>query len=207
MMSTKIQMRLRDATHTFHESINQHPLLVGLSGQDCQLHTYQTVLTAYFHLYEKLESVICEFTSFHSVQFDYLSRTKLSWINDDLRYFQIDPQIEMNRPGFPITIPRIESVGQLIGMLYPVEGATLGGQYVFKTLKEKLNLTTRKGAKFFNGYAENTSGRWNEFCHFADSIQDDECQYIVAETTAKLIFALFENVLDDFYRSNITVCP
>ena len=87
-------------------------------------------------------------------------------------------------------------------MLYPIEGSSLGGQVISRHLLQNHGLTMNKGARFFNGYAENTPMRWEEFCQFADLIKNDKGQVTSAENTAKLTFNLFENVLDDFHRGH-----
>lgn len=200
-LEAKVKTRLRSATHPYHVRINQHPLLVGLSSPEYLISSYRTVLVAYFHLYERIESRINQYLKNHHIPFDYNSRQKLSWIKDDLGFFQEDPLSEINCPAAPIEFPEIESIGQLIGVLYPIEGSTLGGQVISRHLQLNHGLTPNQGASFFNGYAEETADRWENFCQFSESIQSNTEQCELAEATAILAFNKFEETLNDYHRS------
>ena len=181
-MKFQVQARLRTATHSCHVRINQHPMLVGLTDHEFPLSTYLTILLAYFHLFERIETQITQFEKNNSLPFKYSARS--------------------NRPTRPIDIPLIENIGQFIGMLYPIEGSALGGQVISQHLQKNHDLTQNYGAKFFNGYAENTAIKWNEFCRFTDVIKKNEHECNNAEVTAALLFSKFEDVLNDYQPSN-----
>ncbi len=197
----KIQTKLRAATHSYHVSINQHPLLHGLTTREYPLANYRVLLVAYFHLFEILEMRVTAFLEKSTVPFDYSKRTKLSWIQDDLDYFNENPKTESNLPSSPVDFPQINSVGQLIGVLYSIEGSTLGGQVISQNLDLNHNLSITNGARFFSGYADNTEVQWREFCRFAESIQNDEEQCKFAEASAILTFNKFHEILNEYYRS------
>ena len=198
-MKAPVQKRLKDAPHSRHVPINQHPLLFGLS--DRKLSSYHSIMLACFHLYQKLEININVFMGNHFIPFDYSVRLKLHRLHKDLRFFQLDPEIEANRPGRSVEIPQIESLGKLIGILYPIKGPSPGEQFISnKTIKNHV-VNICKGARFFNGYAEKTTAHRGEFCRLAELIRRDEEQCTVAISSAKLVFGLFEHVLDDFHRA------
>ena len=131
------------------------------------------------------------------------NRSKLSWLKEDLLYFIEDPYSETNLPAKPIEFPEILNTGQLIGLLYTIEGSTLGGQMISKNLSQIHNLTATQGARYFNGYGNNTVIFWDEFCKFVESIQhhDEQCQLAAAFTI--ITFKLFDRVLTDYYRTHI----
>ncbi len=187
-----VQVRLRRSTHPFHVRINHHPLLVGLTEPDYPFERYLTVLKAYFHLYQVLELRIQQFMQHHPVPFDYASRLKLPWLREDLNYFQVEPGL----PAYPVEFPEILNIGQLIGVLYPLEGASLGGQVVAKSLKQHLALSSSQGSRFFNGYGADTGCLWEAFGRFADTVQDNETLCQAAEEAAVLTFVKFEEALN-----------
>jgi heme oxygenase len=47
--------------------------------------------------------------------------------------------------------------------MYVLEGSTLGGVHLSKMIRDRVNLDSRKGLKFFNGYGEQTLSRWEAF--------------------------------------------
>ena len=60
-------------------------------------------------------------------------------------------------------LPRLDSVAEVLGCLYVIEGASLGGQIIAKHLKANLGLTPETGASFFSGYGASTGDYWLAF--------------------------------------------
>lgn len=198
------RQRLRHATHGLHVHLNRHPMLCGLLKPGYPPAFYQSLLAAYFHIYRSVEEVIDEFLADpdRRAGFSYAQRHKLPWLAEDLRSFAIDPEAPAYRPLQPVSVTLPTGPGQLIGMLYAIEGATLGGQVVARDLLAGLGLGAMSGARFFNGYGDDaeTARRWREFEHYADSISDDAAQLRLAEESAAAIFKLIESQLDDYHR-------
>lgn len=191
---------LRTATQVNHSSLNQHPLLNAISHRECSLNVYRTAIIAYFHIFEALENRISTFIAKQNVSFDYTKRIKLSWIKEDLLYLAQDPYAKRNSPVKSLDFPEISSIGQLIGVLYTLEGSTLGGQVISKLLYQDHHLTAAFGASFFNGYGKDTKLYWDEFCQFSETILHDDHECHLAMAYAKLTFQLFEDVLNDYYQ-------
>jgi heme oxygenase len=198
MMNESIQSRLRAATHACHVRINRHPLLMGLTGRSCALPTYCRVLRAYYEIYRGLEIAISLYAPRSPRPFDYEPRRKLPWIAQDLAYFQIDPVCPP--PLFHSQAPEINTPGQFIGALYPIEGATLGGQTIIPHLQNSLGLDATRGARFFSAYGAHTASRWQDYCRFADSILGNAEQERLAQETAMLVFNQFEEALNEHHR-------
>ncbi len=60
-------------------------------------------------------------------------------------------------------LPDVASSARLLGCLYVIEGATLGGQIITRHLQTHLGLTPVCGASFFHGYGEQTGSHWKAF--------------------------------------------
>jgi len=190
---TVVRERLRQATHHYHLRLNHHPSLVGLVQPDLSLAHYRKLLLAYLNLYSCLEERISQFITRSSYAFDYASRRKLQWLEQDIAFFQDDPHA--SRPE--ILLPDIDHIGQLIGVLYTIEGSTLGGQLISRSLASSHGLTRDEGARFFNGYGDETCAMWDDYIRYAETIAEDDEQCIMAERAACQTFQLFERVIDD----------
>jgi heme oxygenase (biliverdin-IX-beta and delta-forming) len=169
-----------------------HPLIVELTQHTLSLITYRRLLIAYFHLYSALEGRINRYLKQQSCTFPYTERNKLPWLMNDLSFFHDAPD------GFDhqtLAIPEIERIGQLVGVLYTIEGATLGGQVISRCLAEHHGLGSTGGACFFNGYGERTPIMWQDFLCFAESISDKKTECAAAVESACHIFKLFEQVI------------
>ncbi len=60
-------------------------------------------------------------------------------------------------------LPLVESAASVYGGLYVTEGATLGGQFISRQIKEVLGVTSDTGGRFFHGYGERTGVMWQTF--------------------------------------------
>jgi heme oxygenase len=51
----------------------------------------------------------------------------------------------------------------VVGCLYVLEGATLGGQVIARRLQETLKIGPENGASFFHGYGRDAGHLWKSF--------------------------------------------
>jgi heme oxygenase len=94
---------------------------------------------------------------------------------------------------------RVEDQADLVGALYVIEGATLGGQVISPQIQAgRLGVTPEHGGRFFHGYGEQTTPRWNEFLSFAEQVCPDAARREKAAHTALAVFAEVEAALDDY---------
>lgn len=191
MTTNGLKDKLREATHAMHVQLNHLPLLKGLMEADYTIENYHKLLEAYALLYQDLELKITRFITEHGVDIDYDSRLKAPLIYQDLAY--------LSRPASPIQLmlsPDINSIGALIGVLYVVEGSTLGGQHIARALEKHHGLTEANGARFFYGYGEATPSKWVEFISYIESIADQPEECAKAIDNALKTFELFVSVLN-----------
>jgi heme oxygenase len=166
--------------------------LYALTQPALPLPSYRRLLLAYFQLYAVLETRIHYYLERHSCSFQYTDRNKLPWLTKDLLFFHEEiPEIDAQRWDFPA----IENKAQLTGVLYTLEGSTLGGQHISRCLEKSHGLTSDSGACFFNGYREQTLSMWQVFLDFAESLPVPE--HAEAARSACQVFELFEKVLGD----------
>jgi heme oxygenase len=72
-------------------------------------------------------------------------------------------------PGFRLSpkrateLPDIDSPHKGTGVLYVLEGSTLGGQIITKMLTKQLHLDGTYGFSFYNPYGEGTMKKWQNF--------------------------------------------
>lgn len=59
------------------------------------------------------------------------------------------------------TLPEIKSHSSALGVMYVLEGSTLGGRIVSKMIANRLQMST--GLRFFNGYGDRTEQMWDNF--------------------------------------------
>jgi heme oxygenase (biliverdin-IX-beta and delta-forming) len=60
-------------------------------------------------------------------------------------------------------LPELVTIPQVLGCLYVIEGATLGGQIITRHLQANLGITPETGGAFFAGYGVENGARWQAF--------------------------------------------
>ena len=93
-------------------------------------------------------------------------------------------------------LPVIDSSAACLGVLYVLEGATLGGQILRREISARLGLEADNGAAFLDVYGAATGRRWREFIEYLGNrpmtADEREAVVIAAQTT----FSCFERWLD-----------
>ena len=155
-----ILKNLKEATGLRHAALESRlPLLdAGMS----QL-SYLEFLRLFFGYYEPLEAKFLALPYWKSIGFDYTERRKTPRLMQDLRALGETPEAIQ---GFARckNLPTVATQGQLLGCLYVIEGATLGGQIITRRLHANLGLTPLSGSAFVDGYGAQTGNRWKDFC-------------------------------------------
>lgn len=57
-------------------------------------------------------------------------------------------------------LPPHATQAEILGCLYVMEGATLGGQMITRHVRATLGITPETGGRFFNGYGDDTGKMW-----------------------------------------------
>ena len=169
-----ILQRLRAETSWNHSAIeSQMPVL----DPDLSLAIYCQLLNRFWGYYAPLEDLLRIEIDIYWPGKEYISseRAKAPLLEKDLRVFGQSAEL-LERCT---SLPELKTHAQVLGCLYVIEGATLGGQIISKHLLANLGLGPETGAAFFNGYGADTCLQWQSFRSFltsnAESMnQDDE---------------------------------
>jgi heme oxygenase len=190
-----VRSLLRHSTHSDHVRINRHHLVGQLSQPELKLSTYIRILGAYRTYFQTLEPTIERLLEACPGRFDYQPRRKLPWIDADLVALKVVTPIHP-MPDQLRQLAQISEPGALIGLLYAIEGSTLGGQVIARHLTRSLGINQASGASYFAGYGEHTESRWQEFCDYAETIRGSETQLDLARQAASLAFIATEQCLE-----------
>lgn len=150
---------LREATRDVHTRIERVlPLLEpGLTRA-----RYTRVVEAFYGFYAPLEPALARAAAAEGAALALDLRAKLPLLATDLRALGVtSAQIE----ALPRCrdLPVLDSASHALGILYVIEGSTLGGQIIRKHLRDRLELDAASGAAFFTGYGATTGAMWTRF--------------------------------------------
>ncbi len=179
---------LRDETSEMHRALENTALSKKLLSPDQTLSDYTLYLSAMLAVMNFTEASV--FPRLLSILPDIFKRKKTNWLTGDLQ------ELESYHQAVPAFQPQIPSTSPsyYLGMMYVVEGSTLGGRMILKQLPED----TRNATRFFEGYGPETSEMWKSFITILASyaIEDENRQLIIegAKDMFRFIHAYFNKI-------------
>lgn len=182
---------LRSGTAQLHIALEKRLPFFSLSLNHAR---YQRLIQAYYGFYSPLERCLKESGEL-PIDIDFSERFKTSILRSDLLALGLRDELIASLPQCD-SLPPMDSAEACLGVLYVVEGATLGGQILRREISARLNLSADSGAAFLDVYGINTGRRWREFTDYlASSTFDAHARQIVV-SAAQDTFACFERWLD-----------
>lgn len=177
-----LHVALRDATRDGHQAIDQHVLLAPLSRPGLQRADYGQALSALHGPHMAMEEAIMAWLGDYPGLFDFHTRRKRPALEQDLDDLALVP------PPCAAPMPVPAGLGDLIGLVYVTEGATLGGRFLARLVRQQLGDSAP--LRFLEGYGDLTEARWLDFWRFANHHACTSVQ-LAAANTAKAAFQGF----------------
>jgi heme oxygenase len=113
------------------------------------------------------------------------ARQRKGMLERDLGWFGIAVHAEQ-RP----TLPEMNTQAHRLGVMYVMEGSTLGGQLIARHVERVLGLSEGHGSAYFRGHGTRTGTMWKEFCEVLQvRVPDSEAEAVIA--AAKEMFTVF----------------
>jgi len=153
---TTVLQQVRLATAEQHKALEAR---LPLTHPHLDHATYTRIIAAYYGFHVPLQQQIEAFLGTDAVDGE---RYKISALIKDLRALGFsDAGIE----ALPLCrdLPAIQSQGQLLGVMYVMEGATLGGQVLRRIIAERLGIDAESGGEFLDVYGRDTGRLWKAF--------------------------------------------
>lgn len=184
--------KLRSATRSTHEQLEKDisPIITDLKTDA----SYAALLRVFYGFYGPLQNAIDKELDAAWLP-DRTERRTPAWIMEDLLYLREN----MENIGLDRETPAIGSNAAAFGALYVMEGSTLGGKMICKTLSGNLGLEPPHGLSFFYGYGHNTGARWKDFLIALDRFSDSPEETTVIDT-ANNVFLAFGNWIKKHYQ-------
>jgi heme oxygenase (biliverdin-IX-beta and delta-forming) len=178
--SPSILSRLRLETRCEHDAVEQ---VLDLMNPLLTRDSYCRHLQRFYGFYAPLEAVLQaqilgkrnanragELTWSHATCSALGRRlTKAALLRQDLQHLGITPK---DLP-FCRDLPLLETQAEMLGCLYVVEGATLGGRIITRHVRATLGITPATGGSFFEGYGDDTGTMWQAMRHLLVSGSPD----------------------------------
>ncbi|UZD23456.1 biliverdin-producing heme oxygenase [Algoriphagus halophytocola] len=150
--------RLKEYTSKAHQELEELPLSKAILDPNLQLSEYLLYLDLMHDVHLAMEQSV--FPVLTSEIPDIAQRKKTHLLNNDFRalgFAKIKPRAMVD------FWEKSYSKSFAMGMLYVIEGSTLGGKVIFSHVQKNLALDAESGASYFSGYAAQTGLFWKRF--------------------------------------------
>ncbi|MDT6922340.1 biliverdin-producing heme oxygenase [Pseudomonas atacamensis] len=152
---------------------------------------FERLMQAYYGFYQPLEQALLASGAVPD-DFNLLPRLKADTLRADLR------ALGATADDLPLCedLPVIGSSAASLGVLYVLEGATLGGQILRREIAARLNLDADNGAAFLDVYGAATGRRWREFIEYLSNRPMAAGERAAVVSAAQITFSCFEQWLE-----------
>lgn len=178
-----LRMRLRAATQADHDRLEA--LMESLDFM-VSLENYKSLLLLLLGFHRPLEARLLEL-DWSETGLDLEERCKSRFLVADLVHlgFELDA-IERVR-NCP-RLPAAHTLSEGVGVLYVLEGSTLGGQLISRKIKSQLGVSDASGGSFFSAYGSRTGEMWRGFIDFLERHGRDTAAAHLVEASALQTF-------------------
>lgn len=160
---SSVLQRLKAATRAEHDAIET---ALDLMAPGLSLADYHRRLQRYHGFYAAIEPRLAAAADWSHWHLNMTARAKTAWLAADLASLgdAADPGgIAVRSLPLCSDLPQLDTAAAAFGCMYVLEGATLGGRVISRHIERVLGLDAPHGARFFQGYGEQTGSMWKTF--------------------------------------------
>ena len=157
---------LRAATQTIHLRLHGHPAFQPVLQDAPDVDGYTNLLTQLYGFHAPAEAWVFDAAAIHLPELDDLQqRRKMPFLEADLSVLgrPVHPESPAQQLAWPITATR----PSVLGCLYVIEGATLGGRDLARAIGPALHahgLPGTTGRQFLLAYEPRQGAMWRQYC-------------------------------------------
>ncbi len=169
-LSPDIMLRLRAETRPSHDATEALPFGTAMLANQLPQTAYIAQLQSYVQVHDVLESELRaqEHPTIKTVWSE--DRAKLNLLQQDLEDLDVTT-CSLSEPTRCATESMIEFIREiadtdplcLLGVLYVLEGSTLGGQILRTHVSDMYELVNDRGAAYYTAYGDQTGRYWKQF--------------------------------------------
>lgn len=148
---------LRERTSESHKNLEQLPISKSIIDPEITIKKYALYLSLMHDVVQNIENEI--YPILNTIISDLNERKKGQNILNDLDIAGFKKKQSIS----PFKNTSEMSVEFALGIMYVVEGSTLGGRFILKNVQDSLGYDEMSGASYFAGYGNKTGSYWKRF--------------------------------------------
>lgn len=166
LISSDFLNDLKTQTAHSHKKLEALPISLSIVSQDMKIEEYINYLSLMHDVHQDTENIIYPMLS--EIVKDLDQRKKRYLIEDDLLFLNHKKNhLSKVFQDTDINIPFA------LGVLYVIEGSTLGGRFILKNVSKFPELSGNNGTSYFNGYGDKTGSYWKAFLNILSGYERD----------------------------------
>ena len=150
---------LKQETNEKHITIGKSSAFTKLLSPNLTKETYIQIITGWYDFMKTLETNYFQFPQLFRIVPDLQERLKTKLLEKDVAEINTNHSVTSSTK---ISIPVCKTIHELIGILYVIEGSSLGAQFITKQLTSNSNLSNLS-FHFYKGYGNETITKWESF--------------------------------------------
>lgn len=183
--TTSLRDMLRCETHAAHERLHEHASFVALFNQRLDLEGYRALMLRFYGFYLPLERAILRAAASEKTPYAYAPRARL--IAQDLFDLGLDTAAIHAAPLCP-AIGRVVTPHTLGGVIYVIEGSTLGAKPIDRAAQRLLDPQHTKGRIFWAWCRAQNTSRWHLAMQYLDHLSRSQAPEAPLATGAREVF-------------------
>lgn len=183
--------QLKKQTADAHKNLEKLSVSASILSPHLQIEDYCHYLALMYDVHKSTQDYI--FPLLSGIFPDLEERKKTHWIENDLVF--LDYKITKSNSVFrnhDISIPFA------IGILYVVEGSSLGGRFILKNVETIPVLSNQSGISYFTGYGNKTGSYWKQFL---SALTDYQQQYNCEDEIIEGAVYAFDRIHNHFLNT------
>ncbi|MCU0426479.1 MAG: biliverdin-producing heme oxygenase [Candidatus Kapabacteria bacterium] len=194
MERPRILAELKSQTRPQHDSVEQNRFGKAMMDGTLSQEDYRLFLQKFYGFHVPLEQVLSGFP-WDSVGINFDERRKVALLSHDLKALGLS---DADIVALPLaeTLPAMNTLEEAMGVMYVMEGSTLGGQIQSRQVQKMFGFDAENGAAYFSSYGANVGAMWKACCEAIVKVADDNlAKEDVIIASAQRTFAALEEWL------------
>jgi len=180
--------KLKSHSAAAHKKLENLSVSTSILSPDMKITDYGHYLSLMYNVHKSTEEII--FPILNPVILDLKEREKTKLLEKDLSYLNYKKNEEI-----VLFKSSVYSVPFALGIVYVIEGSSLGGRYILKNVEKVSGLNEQKGVSYFTGYGDKTGSYWKGFINL---LQEYEAQNNCADEIIEGAVYAFESIYNHF---------
>ena len=175
LISSNFLNNIKSQTSESHKKLESLPASASILSPSMKTADYIHYLSLMHDVHKNTEELIYPMVS--GIIADLNERKKKHLIEEDLLYLNHNKSDSSD-----VFHCKTITVPFALGILYVVEGSTLGGRFILKNIMTVSGLDKDQGISYFKGYGEKTGSYWKSFLTFLEEYEQNyNCENSIIE--------------------------